>query len=275
MTSTRHTPNSRGTDAGAGGAGLQYDKAASDRLIAVYVTPDVAAQRQQVLRALGLRPGERVLDVGSGPGFLAAAIGETVGPSGRVCGVDVSEPLVALAATHCAHLPWVDFRRGGATKIPFPDSHFDVAVSTQVLEYVKDVDTALAELHRVVRPGGRVLILDTDWDSLVWHTPNRERMDRILAAWDEHLADPYLPRTLAHRLRRAGFQVETPQIIPIFNPALDPNTYSYRMIDLVVAFVTGRQGVTREEAEAWARDLQNDDGYFFSLNRYVFTAQKE
>lgn len=162
--------------------GLHYDDEASKRLIAIYTTPDVVAQREQVIQALNLQPGERVLDVGSGPGFLAAAMGEGVGPAGWVCGVDISEPLLALARSHCVHQPWIEFRYGEASQLPFPNHHFDVAISTQVLEYVRDVEVALAELYRVLRPGGRLLLLDTDWDSLVWYTPNPARMKRILAA---------------------------------------------------------------------------------------------
>ncbi len=256
---------------------LQYDKEATERLLAVYVTPDVVAQRNQFLRAFRPRPAERVLDVGSGPGLLAAAIAEEVGSSGWVCGVDISEPLLAVARSHCAHQSWVEFRYGDATQLPFPDHAFDAAVSTQVLEYVRDVDAALAELHRVVCPGGRVGILDTDWDSLVWHSPNRERMNRILAAWDEHATDPYLPRTLGNRLRRAGFSVEAQQVMPLFNADYDVNTYSNRVIDLIVSFVGGRGRITRDEAETWARELQQSGErgeYFFSLNRYLFLAKR-
>jgi SAM-dependent methyltransferase len=158
-------------------------------------------------------------------------------------------------------------------QLPFPNHAFDAVVTTQVLEYVRDVDAALAELHRVVLPGGRAAILDTDWDSLVWHSPNRQRMNRILAVWEEHAADPYLPRTLANRLRRAGFRVDAQQVIPLFNADFDPNTYSNRAIDLIVAFVADRGGITRQEAEAWAQELRQfgDHGeYFFSLNRYLF-----
>ena len=80
--------------------------------------------------------------------------------------------------------------------------------------------------------------MDTDWDSIVWHTTNWERANRILKAWDEHLVDPYLPRTLGPKLQQAGFKIETQQIIPLFNPVFDTETYSNRIIDVIVAFVT-------------------------------------
>ena len=257
---------------------LQYDEAATKRLLNAYVTPDVIGQREQFLGALAPRPGERVLDIGSGPGFLAAGIGEAVGPSGAVYGVDISEPLLAVARSHCAHQSWVEFRRADATQLPFSDNEFDAVISTQVLEYVRDVERALAEICRVVRPAGRVVIVDTDWDSIVWHSSNRERMNRILAAWEEHATDSRLPRTIASKLGRVGLRVESQRVIPLFNPAFDPNSYSNRIIDLIVPFVTGRNGITGEEAEAWARELRQSGesaDYFFSLNRYLFLAKKD
>jgi arsenite methyltransferase len=66
--------------------------------------------------------------------------------------------------------------------LPYPHRAFDAAVSTQVYEYVADVATAPAELRRLLRPGGRALVLDTEWDSVVWHVADRDRHRRIMAA---------------------------------------------------------------------------------------------
>lgn len=257
--------------------GIQFGEEASRRVEAIYTTPDVVAQRREVLRALELRPGERVLDMGSGPGFLALDMGVAVGPSGRVCGIDISESMLAMSRARCAGQPWVEFHPGDAIRLPFPDGEFDVAVSTQVYEYVGDITTALVELRRVLRPRGRALILDTDWDSIVWHATDRGRMDRVLDAWSEHLVDPHLPRTLSPKLKRAGFALQRREVIPLFNPEYDSNTYSYGLSGLIVRFVSGRRGITREEAEAWAEDLRKlgeAGSYFFSLNRYLFLAVK-
>jgi ubiquinone/menaquinone biosynthesis C-methylase UbiE len=256
---------------------LRFNEAETRRLLALYVTPDVAAQRGEFLRALDPKPGEQVLDVGSGPGFLAGAIADAVGPGGAVHGIDVSEPLLASARKHCAHQPWVEFHEADATGLPFPDHAFDAAISTQVLEYVPDVDTALAEIHRVLRPAGRVVIVDTDWDSIVWHSPDRSRMSRVLSAWEGHAHDCHLPGTLGGRLTRAGFDVTARRVIPLFNPAYDPNTYSNLIMDSIVPFVAKQGGIERAEAETWARELREAGArgeYFFSLNRYLFQAAR-
>jgi len=150
-------------------------------------------------------------------------------------------------------------------------------VSTQVYEYVPDIETAMAEVHRVLVPGGRVLILDTDWDSVVWHTSDRDRHTRVMSAWQEHLADPWLPRTLTGRLESAGLTVERQEVLVLFNPAFDPRTFSAGVMQLIANFVPGRRGVTDEEAAAWLADLHDlgaHEDYFFSVNRYLFLARR-
>jgi arsenite methyltransferase len=197
---------------------------------------------------------------------------EEVGADGRVHGIDPSDSMLAIARRR--ETP-VEYGRGDALALPFGDEQFDVAVSTQVYEYVDDIERALAEARRVLRPGGRLLVLDTDWDSIVWHSSDRERMDRVLAAWNEHLADPYLPRRLPTLMRAAGLELADAAIIPILNHGADRNTFSAGMLGLVAAYVAGRGGVTVDETRAWADDLKSlGDDYFFSLNRYLFVAKR-
>lgn len=256
---------------------FNFGNEAARRVEAVYQVPDVVAQRAETLRILALKPGERVLDIGSGPGLLAGEMGAAVGASGEVHGMDPSEAMLALSQRRCAEMSWIRFRKADAAALPFDDEYFNVAVSTQVYEYVADMNAALSELHRVLRPGGRALILDTDWDSIVWQSSDRPRMERVLNAWEEHLFDPRLPRSLAPRLRNAGFTVRLQGVIPLLNPVFDPNTYSHSLLELIESFVPERQGLTRADAKAWADDLRKlgkNGEYFFSLNRYYFLADK-
>jgi arsenite methyltransferase len=253
---------------------FQFDDEGSRRLEAAYLTPDVVAQRRSVRGWLELRPGERVLDVGVGPGFLAAEMAGEVGANGLVAGIDVSQSMLTLAKERDAAL---DLRAGSAGSIPYPDASFDVAVSTQVLEYVADVPAALAELRRVVRPGGRILILDTDWDSIVWRSGDNARMAAVLAAWEGHLADPRLPRRMLDELRSAGFTPDTPLVLPLLNVGFDPvHAFSAGLIEIIGDFAAQRGALPAADVDAWKADLRSQgDGYFFSLNRYVFRSIRD
>ena len=256
---------------------MQFDEGASRRVEAMYSTPDVIEQRRIVRASLGLKPGQDVLDIGSGPGFLACEMAEAVGPGGSVRGIDPSDAMLSVARrrTQATGSAPVDFGPGQATGLPFPDGAFDVVTSTQVYEYVHDVPAALTEAHRVLRPGGRLLVLDTDWDTIAWRSSDADRMRKVLAAWDEHLADPYLPRRLTSLLAQTGFTVTHRSAIPLFNAGYDPHTFSAGLIGFIAAFVPGRAGVTAADAIAWAEDLTGlGADYFFSLNRYLFLATK-
>ncbi|GAA1602935.1 hypothetical protein GCM10009789_66210 [Kribbella sancticallisti] len=254
---------------------LQFDPEVSRQIESVYTTPDVIEQRRVVRTALALRPGDRVLDVGVGPGLLAAEMAAEVGPDGRICGIDISDSMLSIASTRSKVPggPEIELELAAAGRIPHGAESFDVVVSTQVFEYLDDVAVALNEIRRVLRPAGRVVLLDTDWGSIVWRSSNDQRMAKVLTAFEEHLENPHLPRTLGDSLAKAGFTVTHLQVVPMLNTSYDARTYSAGLVDIVEAFVTDRGGVTKEEARAWADDLRNlGDSYFFSLNRYLFVA---
>jgi len=254
---------------------IEFGADVARRLDDTYQSPDVAFQRAETLAAMQLAPGEHVADIGAGTGLLAYAAARLVGGDGRVTGVEPSEAMRTVAAERCAELEQVRFEPGDANALPLADASVDVAVATQVYEYVADMPGALAELHRVLKPGGRAFILDTDWDSVVCHTEDRERMRRVLEAWDEHLVDPHLPARLRPLLREAGFTAIGVRAIPIVDGDLRSWCYAGSMLPAIAGFVVGRQGITQAEADAWLaeqRALSEQRAFFFSLNRYLFSA---
>ena len=102
-----------------------------------------------------------------------------------------------------------------------------------------------------------------------------DRMRRVLGAWDEHLADPYLPRRLAGLMADAGLEVTDCRVVPLLNTSYSENSYSAFLIGTIAAFLAGRGGVTPDEVTAWADDLTSlGRDYFFSLNRYLFLARR-
>ncbi len=256
---------------------VHFDEALSRRLEALYETEDAVRRRQTVLEALRLSPGERALDIGTGPGFLAYEMADRVGDGGEVLGIDSSEPMIALARRRCAGKAHVRFEPGDASQLPVADSHFDAAVSVQVYEYIPEVEIALSEMYRALRPGGRAAIVSTDWKSIVWNATDEGRMQRVLAAFADHCPHQDLPRHLSPKLRSIGFTIDRVQEIAQFNPVCDPSRFSYHMIGLVRGFAAGRKGVSEKDAADWAEDLHRLakwGKYFFCLNQYLFAVTK-
>lgn len=255
----------------------QFDEAASRRLTAIYLTPDVVAQRAKLLALLAPQPGERALDIGCGPGLTTEALARSVGSTGQVLGIDIAQPMLAIAQQRCQVLPQARFELADVTRLPCADASFDVALASQVYEYVEQVDDALRELARVLRPGGRALLVDTDWESAVWASHDDARMRRVIETWNEHIPHPQLPRTLKRRMLQAGFDSVRVEVVPLVNIDYDLNTYSVGMMAMLGNFVTGRNGLSAADIAAWqedARAIGAEDGYFFSLNRYVFIGER-
>jgi len=256
-------------------SGLAFSSDAATKLIAAYRAPDLMRQRDATLQRLSLKRGERVVDVGCGPGFLCEMMAAAVGPTGHVTGIDISEDLIRFA-TDNKMSETIDYRVGDAAALPVDAGQFDLAVSTQVLEYVTDADAALREMARVLRPGGRAFIIDTDFDSWVWHAADTERMARIMNAWDTHCADPRLPRTLALRLRAAGFKVVNVEAYPVLSTTYRPGDFCHGLSRLMADFLPKR-GFDPRVLETWLADLEETEqrnASFFSLNRYFFKAEK-
>jgi SAM-dependent methyltransferase len=218
-----------------------------------------------------------VVDVGCGPGFYAAELLEEVGPGGRVVGVDASPAMIAVAARRCAGRGPAEFHQAPATALPVESGTFDRALSVQVLEYVADVPAALAEIRRVLRPGGRALVWDVDWSTLSWHSRDPERMVRVLRAWDRHLAHPALPRTLAAALRAAGFADVRAEPHVFATTELDSETYGGMAVPMVESFVAGLDDASAVMAVEWAaeqRELGTRGEYFFAVTQFCFTAER-
>ena len=259
-------------------SGLQFDANVSRGLELQYKRPQMVLRRAAALRLAAPRVGDDALDVGCGPGFLCADLAAGVGDGGSVLGVDQSESMLELARARCAEWSNTRFSTGDAVSLPAEAASFDLATCTQVLEYVEEIDRALAEIARVLRPGGRTLLLATDWRSVAWHSSDDARMDHMLSAWEEHLAHPALPRTLAARLETQGMRVTTIERYSIVERADERSGYTQMLMTMLPGFAPGRRGVTEEEAQSWLEDLEQlrtQNQSHLSIGQYFFHAEKD
>jgi arsenite methyltransferase len=254
---------------------LVFNEDVARGIEAIYKIGDAVRRRRIVRETLGARPGERVLDVGCGPGFYCEELLDEVGESGAVVGVDPSTAMLGLAERRCGDR--ADLREGEAVALPVDDGAFDAAICVQVLEYVEDSPAGLAEIHRALRPGGRALIWDIDWDTVSLNSADEERNERVLRAWDEHLAHRSLPRTLAPQMRAAGFDDVRMEAHAFTSIDGDGDSYGAALIPFIGGFVAGRQGVTPDEAGAWVaeqRELTDRGEFYFASTQFCFTGVK-
>ena len=237
-------------------------------------TADYDARRQACLEFVAAVSGERILEVGCGSGLFVRSLANAVGETGFVRGLDLSEQQIAVARSNCAGLDQVKLETGDALNLPFRNGEFDAVVTIQTLEYVPEVESAIRELLRVLRPGGRFINFATNWGSVFWNSNQPERMRAMLSAWDEHAPYPNLPAQLPRYLDETGLVRDIEQEpFTILNGAFTESAFSYWAAQLIAVFATGRGLVSNEEATAWMKDLQaiNSAGEYHFCTTGVMT----
>jgi len=122
-----------------------------------------SAAERAMWKQAGLRDGMRVLDLGCGPGVVSCTLAAEL-PTGRVVGADLSEELLAKAqeTKDLLGLANVTFERANVYELPFADGSFDFVYARLVFQHLRDPELALAEIKRVLKPGGRVCLMDVD-----------------------------------------------------------------------------------------------------------------
>jgi len=141
--------------------------------------------RERAVEISGVGPGGRALDVATGTGDLALALARRVGPDGEVVGMDFSEEMLSLARRKQAG-GRVSFEWGNALELAYADDSFDAATVGFGARNFADLDAGLAEMARVVRPGGRVVVLEIT-------TPTRPPLSLFFRVWFDRVV-PLLGR---------------------------------------------------------------------------------
>ncbi|MDN5348179.1 MAG: demethylmenaquinone methyltransferase / 2-methoxy-6-polyprenyl,4-benzoquinol methylase [Clostridia bacterium] len=163
------------------------------------------AWRRVAVKLSGARPGFKVLDVCCGTGMLTLELARAVSPGGKVTGLDFSPAMLAIARERVRSSPFgrsIEFIQGNAMSLPFPEGSFDCATIAFALRNVPDIEGALLEMKRVLRPGGRLVSLELAKPS--WPLFKQiyylyfDRLVPLLGKWGSGADGPYsyLPRSL-------------------------------------------------------------------------------
>jgi ubiquinone/menaquinone biosynthesis C-methylase UbiE len=154
-------------------------------------------RKRRAIDLLQLEPGGRVLEVGCGTGEESRALGELVGPNGRVTAVDVSQAMVDVARRRSdgLNLP-IEFQVGDAHRLDFPGGSFDGSCCLSTLEIVSDPRKVVSELIRVTRPGGRVVVTALDGETYVVSSPERALTRKIVNNFCDKVVNGWLGREL-------------------------------------------------------------------------------
>jgi ubiquinone/menaquinone biosynthesis C-methylase UbiE len=229
--------------------------------------PEVIAWKPLILDGLRLQPGMRVLDVGCGLGADAFELAPLVGPDGLVTGVDFSQSLISEAVRRGADRGLhVKFEVGDAQALRFSDNSFDAVRTERMLMHVLDGSRALAEMARVLRPGGRMVVLDVDWESQFCDSPFKDTTRKIALSFCDGIKNGWIGRSLPRLFREVGMT----EISASFRTV----TPSYDMLQLMlgghVARAVAASILSEQEADLWWNHLAqaNAEGIFL----YGFTA---
>jgi ubiquinone/menaquinone biosynthesis C-methylase UbiE len=171
--------------------------------------PSIERLRVWALAAGDTQPGEVCLDIGSGTGVITRRQAAAVGPGGQAIGLAPNAMLRTVAEERTSATgSTAEFRPGLATAIPLPDASVDLVWCERVLQHVPEPEVAIREIARVLRPGGRALLLDSDHESRVESDIDPEVARAMLLAFIGQLANGRSARSIPRQAMAAGLVVD-------------------------------------------------------------------
>lgn len=250
---------------------------------------DKDLQTAYLVQCLFPKRGETILDLGCGTGREMERI-LRIRNATKVVGLDNSAKFLGVARKRLSRY----VKRGSAElvignagkKLQFPSRSFDAVLSVELMECLPETKRSrlLREIHRVLKPGGRVLMEHTDWDTQAWNASDRDLERRLVHAfcdwtqsWMES-SDGWMGRKLLAQFRRSKLfkNIEVGTYV-LTNDRYRPGFYGYDRSQDLKALAKVAKGVRPGDVRRFLRDLQRQNRrghYFYSVNRYFVLAQR-
>jgi SAM-dependent methyltransferase len=218
----------------------------------------------------------RLIDAGCGTGDMTRRLGALVAPGGSVVGVDTSATMLTEARrrTRDPALP-VEYRPGDVTGLTLPTAGFDGVYSERVFQHLQHPEAGFAELVRVTRPGGRVVVIDTDWGMHAIHGADPSLTRRVIASWAEHAANGWSGRRLPALFNGAG--LADPVVIADTITSTDVRLPAAEPFATMASVAEGRGLLSRDDARAWLAqltDASTSGSFFWAVTLFLVAATR-
>jgi len=237
------------------------------------------ATKQHSYELMRIQPGGKVLDVGCGPGTDTIALAQLVGPTGQVVGIDFDPAFVVQASKRALEAgvsSRVTHQHADATNLPFESDSFDACRSERMLQHLQDPERAVAEMVRVTRPGGWIVLFEPDNGTLSIDSPEIDIERRLVQFEAERVANGYVGRQLYRLLKRQHLVDILIEMVPVYftdyalaEEMLGPAELAQEAVQ--------RGVITEAEAQRWMASLTQAgaEGVFFASASGVLVAARK
>lgn len=237
----------------------------ADYLEAASAEEQVQRYKQRSHALLDPEPGDRVLDAGCGLGHDVLMLAERVTPEGEVVGIDYSQDMIRRAREAAEETPAVTFATGSILDIEYPRDAFDASRADRVLQHLEDPSVAIDELKRVTKPGGRVGLTDTAWESMLLDAPGGKPPHQFLDLKYQDAVNPEMGRQLYRFATEAGLTEIDIDPVLFYATSFD----AVRELTRLDPWIDRMQDagiVSEETVENWLDRLEDadDSGRFFA-----------
>lgn len=232
-------------------------------------------QNAPLLEPAELAPGQVVVDYGCGPGGLAVELARRVAPTGRVHGVDLNAAFLERAAARAKRdgvENLITWHKTDGDKLPLGSALADRLVCKNVMEYVPDVAATLAEFRRVVKPGGLVHVIDSDWGLFAVEPLGAERMAELFAAASPAYKTPHIGRKLYGAMRAAGLHDVKVRILA----TADTRGFTAPIVFNMLGYARASGRLPAAKLDALAADLKRalkEETFLLILPQFLVTGR--
>ncbi|MBL1073465.1 methyltransferase domain-containing protein [Nocardia sp. 2] len=237
----------------------RFDRDGQDQLVDVHdlqaALPGIRRLRTWAHDALATQPGEYAVDIGSGTGSEVLTFAGLVGPTGDAVGVEPDPHLLASAQRRAEQAgSTARFVSGDAYGLPFGTDTFDVALCERVFQHLTAPARAAGEIARVLKPGGRVVVMDSDWGTAIVHPGDRHVVHEVIDTMIAGTTNPFAGRRLAGQLTKAGLVVDD-----IGSHALiqDGSVGAGALVARIADMAVARGSITERQREQLLIDLED------------------